>query len=57
MKKPVSKADTRVELQQEMDLLKMTTPLVAAAEYYLDDYFDGLLETKSPLLTINNKMV
>ena len=44
-------------LKKEMDILHMTTPLMTAAEYYLDDYFDSLLEMKTPLLTIKDKMV
>lgn len=45
------------KLLGEMNDQQITTPLSAAAEYYLDDYFDSLLELKTPLLTIKDKMV
>jgi len=35
----------------------MTTTVHAAAEYYMDDHFDELLESSDPLLTIKDKMV
>lgn len=44
-------------LQAEMNKLGMNTLLHPAAEYYLDDHFDELIELKNPLLTIKDKMV
>ncbi len=36
---------------------KLTSTLFTAAEYYLDDYFDDLLEENTPLLTLKGKWV
>jgi tyrosine-protein phosphatase YwqE len=36
---------------------KLTSSLFTAAEYYLDDYFDDLLEENTPLLTLKGKWV
>jgi protein-tyrosine phosphatase len=36
---------------------KPALPLDTAAEYYLDDYFDRLLDSKTPLLTLKGKWV
>ena len=36
---------------------KIKVTIRAAAEYFLDDHFDQLLEDKTPLLTIHNNMV
>lgn len=47
----------RLALEKEMESIEMITPLLTAAEYYLDDYFDGLLEKNTPLLTIKDMMV
>jgi protein-tyrosine phosphatase len=44
-------------LQGEMNKLGMNTSLHHAAEYYMDDHFDELIELKDPLLTIKDKMI
>lgn len=51
-------------IRSGMDQLKASLPandhlpaLEAAAEYYLDDHFDSLLEEKQPLLTIKDNLV
>jgi len=44
-------------LQIELNKLGMNTPLHPAAEYYLDDHFDELLDSNDPLLSVKDKMV
>lgn len=44
-------------LNAELSNAGITTSLRAAAEYYMDDHFDELLESNDPLLTIKEKMV
>jgi tyrosine-protein phosphatase YwqE len=44
-------------LKSEISNSGMTTTVHAAAEYYMDDHFDELLESNDPLLTIKDKMV
>jgi tyrosine-protein phosphatase YwqE len=45
------------QLQSALQQEQLTVPIRAAAEYYLDDHFDQLLERDIPLLTIKDKMV
>ena len=54
---PTTIKSAHQNLQIEMNKLGMNTPLHPAAEYYLDDHFDELIELKEPLLTIKDKMV
>lgn len=44
-------------LKKELQKRKINVEIKAAAEYFLDDHFDGLLEKKEPLLTIKDNMV
>lgn len=44
-------------LQAEMREAGMSTSIHAAAEYFMDDHFDALIERKEPLLTIKDNMV
>jgi len=44
-------------LKAEISNSGMTTNVHAAAEYYMDDHFDELLESNDSLLTIKDKMV
>lgn len=41
----------------ELKALQMQQPSRAAAEYFMDDYFDQLLENNSPLLTVRDNWV
>lgn len=45
------------QLQEAMQKSGMKIPLQAAAEYFLDDHFDQLLEEKVPLLTLKDNLV
>ncbi|MBN8787276.1 MAG: histidinol phosphatase [Terrimonas sp.] len=45
------------KLTAELEKRKMNVEIKAAAEYFLDDHFDSLLEKKEPLLTIKDNMV
>jgi protein-tyrosine phosphatase len=45
------------QLQQVTPAIPTPIPLLAAAEYYLDDYFDELVRNKVPLLTIKDNWV
>lgn len=45
------------KLTKELHKRNINIPITAAAEYFLDDHFDGLLEKKEPLLTIKDNMV
>ena len=44
-------------LKAELKIRKMNIEVNAAAEYFLDDHFDTLLEKKEPLLTIKDNLV
>lgn len=44
-------------LQSEMDASGIAVSLKPAAEYYLDDHFDKMLDDNVPLLTIKDKWV
>lgn len=46
--------EARLELMAGMRDARVTAPLSAAAEYYLDDHFDELLESGESLLTIKD---
>lgn len=54
---PVTIGEAHRKLLKEMNTLDIDIPLSAAAEYYLDDHFDMLLEEKTPLLPVKDKMV
>src|SRR5215831_9331807 len=43
--------------QREFYAAQPLVPLKAAAEYYLDDHFDHLLESNEPLLTLKDNLV
>ncbi|MCC6287134.1 MAG: histidinol phosphatase [Chitinophagaceae bacterium] len=45
------------KLTAELEKRKMNVEIKAAAEYFLDDHFDSLLEKKEPLLTIKDNLV
>jgi tyrosine-protein phosphatase YwqE len=45
------------ELQQALQQNNVNVPIRAAAEYFLDEHFDELLETNTPLLTIHQNWV
>jgi len=45
------------ELQQALQQNNLNVPIRAAAEYFLDEHFDELLETNTPLLTIHENWV
>lgn len=45
------------QLQAALQQEQLAVPVRAAAEYFLDDHFDQLLEQDVPLLTIKDKMV
>lgn len=45
------------QLQQSLQRDGLTIPIKAAAEYYLDEYFDGLLSQNIPLLTVKDNWV
>lgn len=47
-------SDAYQQLQEETEL---TSTLHTAAEYYLDDYFDTLLNSNTPLLKIKNNWI
>jgi protein-tyrosine phosphatase len=44
-------------LKGELQRVGMTTPIHAAAEYYMDEHFDSLLDKKAPLLTLKDKLI
>jgi tyrosine-protein phosphatase YwqE len=44
-------------LKSEMQANGINSPIYAAAEYYMDEHFDSLLENKVPLLPIKDNMV
>lgn len=45
------------QLQQSLNQEKIQAPVKAAAEYYLDEHFDELLRSNTPLLTIKDNWV
>jgi tyrosine-protein phosphatase YwqE len=45
------------ELQEALQQNNSTVPIRAAAEYFLDEHFDELLDTNTPLLTIHENWV
>ena len=45
------------QVQKALYASPSPVPIKAAAEYFLDDHFDSLLENKVPLLTIKDKWV
>lgn len=45
------------KLKAELEKRKINMELRAAAEYFLDDHFDSLLQNKEPLLTIKDNLV
>lgn len=45
------------ELQQALQQNNSKVPISAAAEYFLDEHFDELLDTNTPLLTIHQNWV
>lgn len=45
------------ELQQALQQNNSTVPVKAAAEYFLDEHFDELLDNNIPLLTLHNNWV
>src|SRR3954470_11403305 len=49
----VSIGAAHLELQQALQQNNSNVPVKAAAEYFLDEHFDELLETNTPLLTIH----
>ena len=56
--------NTRERIEQKRDLLNAhlanngkDIQVQAAAEYFIDEHFEGLLKTKAPLLTIKQNMV
>jgi len=49
--------NAHTQLQAALQQEQLTVPIRAAAEYYLDDHFDQLLEREVPLLTVKDKMV
>jgi tyrosine-protein phosphatase YwqE len=53
----VSIGDAHSELQQALQQNNSNVPIRAAAEYFLDEHFDELLETNTPLLTIHENWV
>lgn len=53
----ISIANAHKQLQQSMERERLGTPIRAAAEYFLDDHFDGLLEQNVPLLTVKDNWV
>jgi tyrosine-protein phosphatase YwqE len=44
-------------LQGALDQAGLSVPIKAAAEYFLDDHFEGLLSRKIPLLTVKDNWV
>lgn len=54
---PQTIGDAHQLLTTKLNEDKMNVNIRAAAEYYMDDYFDELTTKKSPLLTIKDKMV
>jgi len=45
------------ELQEGVQKNRLNITTRAAAEYYMDEYFEGLVNSDAPLLTIKDKMV
>ena len=45
------------ELKKALAETDSTIELIAAAEYFIDEHFQGLLKNKTPLLTISGNMV
>jgi protein-tyrosine phosphatase len=45
------------ELTKELKAKGSRMPVKAAAEYYLDDHFNGLLDKEEPILTVQQKSV
>jgi tyrosine-protein phosphatase YwqE len=45
------------KLRPELSKSGINIDFHAAAEYYMDEHFEGLLETKTPLLKIHNNLV
>ena len=45
------------KLKAELKKRKINIEIQAAAEYFLDDHFDSLLEKKEPLLTLKDNLV
>lgn len=54
---PQSIGAAHSQLTTSLQEAAMDTPIKAAAEYYLDDYFDELLRKNTPLLTIKDNWV
>lgn len=46
-----------LSLQEEINTAGVQIETVAAAEYYLDDHFEGELKAKTPLLKLNSNLV
>ncbi len=55
---PVTIGGARTRLQRALDENELSTPVHAAAEYFMDDHFEELLKTRTPLLPLwGNKVL
>ena len=54
---PATIGAANIQLQKALQLLDIQVELRAAAEYMLDDHFDQLLDSNSPLLTLKDNLV